>query len=157
MKLELDVEEVSKCLEVILQFVWRKAHKAKRLDFVFVDLKTGQTTYIKGDGTMAYTLPVDRKVTALIQPVDQFGNPAKVDGIPVWTASDPTFLTVTPSADGLSCVVEPVGPLGTSQLRVEGDADLGDGVKPIIGLADVEAVAGEAVAFNIQFGTPEPR
>lgn len=106
---------------------------------------------------MSYTLPVDRKVTAMIQPVDMYGNPALVEGAPVWTVSDPAVLSITPAADGMSCVVEPLGPLAVAQLKVEGDADLGAGVKTIVGLADIEAVAGEAVAFNVQFGTPEPK
>lgn len=145
------------CLDAVADFAGRHPKKAARLDFLFVDLTSGKTTKIKGDGSMSYTLPVDRKVAALIQPVDMYGNPALIEGVPVWSVSDPGVLAITPSVDGLSVVVEPLGPLAVAQLKVEGDADLGTGVKTIVGLADVETVAGEAVAFNVQFGTPEPK
>lgn len=157
MKLTLVDEEIHQFLEWLVGVLLKKMTRARQINFALVELVTGKTTYIKGDGSMAYTLPVDRKVAALIQPVDMYGNPAKIDGVPAWTVSDPGVLAITPAADGLSCVVEPVGPLGVAQLKVEADADLGAGVKPIMGLADIECVAGEAVAMNVSFGTPEPR
>ena len=65
-----------------------------------------------------------------IQPVDGAGHPAPVDGVPVWAVSDEKILTVTPSADGLSADIETTGELGTAQVTVTADADLGAGVVP---------------------------
>lgn len=96
-----------------------------------------------------FTLPDDKTASAAVAYVDAKGNPAKVDGTPVWSSSDDTILTVTPSSDGLTAEVTPVGPLGTAQVKVEADADLGAGVVPLISLADVEVVAGQAVAGNV--------
>jgi len=83
------------------------------------------------------------------------GNPARVDGVPVWRSSDETIATVTPAADGLSAVVGTAGGLGTAQISVEADADLGAGTRLITGLLDVEVRAAEAVAAIVTAGVPE--
>ena len=41
---------------------------------------------------------------------------------------------------------------GPVQFKATFDADLGDGVKELVALADLEVVAGEAVAGTISFG-----
>lgn len=100
-----------------------------------------------------------QKVGLAIQPVDGAGNPAKIDAAPVWDVigANPEILTVTASDDGLSAEVVTVGPLGTAQVRVVADADLGMGVKPITGILDVEVIASEAVAVVVNAGEPEDR
>lgn len=100
---------------------------------------------------MSFTLPDDKTATLSIQPVDAAGFPAAIDGIPVWSVSDPSVITVNVSADGLSAQLVPASPvvLGTSQVSVTVDADLGEGVTSIVGLLDVEVVAGTTVAVNI--------
>lgn len=95
-----------------------------------------------------------QQATATITPVDKKGQPASVDGVPVWASSDETIITVTPAADGMSAVVAAVGPLGTAKVSVSGDADLGPGVTPIFGTLDVTITQGQAVGFNIVLGTP---
>ena len=104
-----------------------------------------------------FTLPIGTPATAAISYVDSKGNPAKVDGAPKWSSSDETILSVFPSTDGMVATIEAAGGLGTAQVKVEADADLGGGVKPIITLGDVEVAAGEAVAGTLTFalsGTP---
>lgn len=96
-----------------------------------------------------FTLPDDKTASAAVSYVDAKGNPAKVEGKPVWSSSDDTVLKVTAADDGMSATIEPVGPLGVAQVKVEADADLGAGVSPIITLADVEVAAGTAVAGNV--------
>ena len=96
-----------------------------------------------------------QKCALAIAIVDRKGNPASVDGVPAWSSSDATLLTVEAGADGLSAVVTAVGPLGTAQVNVTADADLGGGVKPIAGVLDVQVVGGEAASVNISAGTPE--
>jgi hypothetical protein len=98
----------------------------------------------------------DQQVTASIQPVDAKGNPAKVDGIPEWTSSSADVAVVQAAPDGLSATVAGVD-IGTCQVNVSADADLGEGVKPLTGTLDVEVVAGSAVALSITTGTPEPK
>lgn len=98
-----------------------------------------------------------QKVAVTIQPVDSLGNPALVEGVPVWSVSDPNLLTLDVAADGMSGFVVTVGPVGLAQVNVSADADLGEGVTTITGLLDVEVIASEAVTFNITTGIPEPR
>jgi hypothetical protein len=62
--------------------------------------------------------------------------------------------TVEPAQDGLSAVVKAADELGTTQISVTADADLGEGVAPIAGTIDIEVVGGQAVALSIVAGTP---
>lgn len=85
---------------------------------------------------------------------DKAGNPANVDGAPVWSSSDTTVLTVAAAADGLSATAVATGKLGPAQVSVTADADLGSGTTSISGVLDVTVQAGAAVAANISAGTP---
>jgi hypothetical protein len=85
------------------------------------------------------------------------GNPASVDGIPIWASSDSTVLAVTPNPDGMSAAVMTVGP-GVGRISVTADADLGAGVTTINGVSeDVNVVLGpsqQASTFTFTFGLP---
>jgi hypothetical protein len=98
-------------------------------------------------------LPIDHTAIASITPVDAKGNPAPVEGAPIWASSNPTMLTVTPRADDGSgsykADLAPVGAVGTCQVNVSADADLGSGVSTITGILDVQTAAGQAVGFTI--------
>ncbi len=99
--------------------------------------------------TIMAELSIDQPGVASITPLDRAGNPARLDGVPTWTISDPTLATITPSEDGLQCAVQAVGPLGKVTLSVSADADLGEGVETLSGSAEIDIVAGEAVALNL--------
>lgn len=115
--------------------------------------------FFQGGNRLMETLKLqdDQKVSLQIAIVDAKGNPAVVDGTPIWSSSNEAILTVVAAADGMSAVATAVGPLGPSQIAVTADADLGAGVKPILGTQDVDVVAGEAVSVGITAGTPEPQ
>lgn len=85
------------------------------------------------------------------------GNPAQVDGVPVWASSDETVLAVTPADDGMSAMVDTVGP-GTARISVTADADTGSGTKTITGVSeDVNVTLGpssQASNFTFTFGAP---
>jgi hypothetical protein len=83
---------------------------------------------------------------------DAGGQPASVQGTPVWTSDNEAVLTVAPAADGLSAVVSAVGPVGTAQVSVSADADLGDGTTTITGVLDVEVIAGDATLIVLNPG-----
>lgn len=104
--------------------------------------------------SMAFKVPIDRKASFAFKPVDKNGNPALIDGLPVCTFSNPALGVLTTDAAGVGHLT-PVGPLGTAQLQVEADADIGVGVQKITALLDVELVAGTAVGFGIE-GTLDP-
>lgn len=102
-------------------------------------------------------LPNDQKVTASIQPVDAKGNPASIDGQAQWSSSNPQIANVQNiSADSLSADVIPGDQLGSCQINVQADADLGSGTQNITGVLDVTVMAGEAVGFVISTSEPTP-
>lgn len=115
---------------------------------------TAQTVHIQRSADMALILTDVQKVGLSVAFVTAKGNPAQVDGAPVWSVSDATVLSVVPAADGLSAEVVAVGPLGTSQVSVTADADLGEGVKALVGTLDVQVVASEAASIVINAGVP---
>jgi len=106
---------------------------------------------------MSLVLANDHKATASIQPVDAKGNPATIDGLAAWSSSSTDIVTVTNvSADSLSADIVPGTALGSAQINVTADADLGSGVTTINGVLDVQVVAGQAVGFTIQTSPPVP-
>jgi hypothetical protein len=105
---------------------------------------------------MSLILTDSQQAKLTIEPVDKAGNPAPVEGV-VWTTSDATILTVAAAADGLSAVVASTGKLGTVQVNVTGDAQIGVGDTEIAGVLDVEVKAGQAVSLNIAAGAPEEK
>jgi len=98
-------------------------------------------------------LPDDKSVAATASFVDAKGNPAQVEGVPVWGTDRPDLLAVTDNGDG-SATVAAVGPLGSGQVTCTADADLGAGVVPVVLLGTVEVIAGTAVGGVINFGEP---
>ena len=85
------------------------------------------------------------------------GNPAKVDGVPVWTASDPTVIdSVTPAADGMSAKLHITDTNGASQLTVNADVDMGPGVSNKDFVDTISVIPGDAVAADFAFGTVTP-
>lgn len=81
--------------------------------------------------------------------VDAKGNAATVDGVPAWALEGDPIGTVTPAADGLSAVIDLNGTLGKAQLSVRADADKTSEIRELVLTAEIEIVAGEAVAGSI--------
>lgn len=111
---------------------------------------------IQGEN-MNVVLPDTHQFPVSISVVDAKGNPAEVQGTPAWASSDDGIAVVVPASDGKSAVVAATGPLGTCQITVTADADLGDGVTNISGLLDVTVVAGAAVGISLAPGPTEPQ
>jgi hypothetical protein len=120
-------------------------------DFVFTAKFEGQKPQ---KGITMLQLTDIQKCDLSIQIVDAKGNAAPVDGAPVWSSSDESVATVAAAADGMSAVVTAAGALGTCQVNVGADADLGTGVTTITGTLDVSVVASQATTVTINTGTP---
>lgn len=105
-----------------------------------------------------FNLSIDEKVSVALAITDRTGAPARVDGAPVWATSDATLLAVTAAADGLSAeLVAGETADAVATVTVTADADLGDGVMPIVGVLTVALTGGRAQFIALTPGTPEPK
>jgi hypothetical protein len=106
---------------------------------------------------MSYTLPNGKMIRVKVSYVDAGGNPAVVDGVVTWASSNEEIASVdVDQTDTSNAVVVAAGTIGLAQISATADADLGEGVRELITLMDVEVVAGEAVAGTITpVGAPE--
>jgi hypothetical protein len=102
---------------------------------------------------VATKINIMQKLPVKLLITDAKGNPAAVDGAPTWTV-DNNLITLTPSADGMSCDCAAAGGIGTSTVTATVDADLGAGVTPILGTLDIEIDAGPATVVQLQPGAP---
>jgi hypothetical protein len=118
-------------------------------DVVFYAIVNGKKIRIED-----MILKANEKFKATVAFKDKFGNDAKVDGIPSFSGDD-NLATITPSEDGLSVEVLPKGPVGSFLLQCSADADMGEGVKAIIGELPVEIVAGDAERVELTAGPAE--
>jgi hypothetical protein len=112
-----------------------------------------QTRPLKGTLAMNTLALLDNQHCPLaIQAVDAAGNPTALPaGSVTWTTSNSAVAAVTPSADGMTCDVAAVGPLGTAQIGVSVI------VSPTVTLTGALAVTvGASAAASIQVvpGTP---
>ena len=107
---------------------------------------------------MSYTLPVDHLIVVQVGYVDAHGNAAKVDGAVAWSSSNDEIARVRVDvADSTMCTVTAAAGTGIAQITATADADLGEGVRELVTLLDIEVVAGEAVAGTINVvATPQP-
>ena len=149
------------CLSILKRMEKRQIEQGEQLERILVAVEAQPavgfvfTVEIEGqitEGATAITMTNSQQASATIQPVDKKGQPAPVDGVPVWASSDETIITVESAADGLSAVVKAVGPLGAAKVSVTADADLGTGVTSIFGSLDVTITQGQAVGITITLG-----
>ncbi len=94
-------------------------------------------------------LKVNQKAKISLAIKDKFGNAAQVDGKPAWALTDESLASLAVSEDGLSADLEPKGPIGSFSVQVSCDADLGEGVKEIIGSLPVDLSAGDAEVVEL--------
>lgn len=106
---------------------------------------------------MPFVLTTDQKARVSFTASDRYGNPASIDGVPRWESSDPTVAFVSTYDDGMAADVVTAGRLGSAQVSVRCDADLGDGVRELVGVLDVDVVGGEAVMIALTPAAAEPK
>jgi hypothetical protein len=86
-----------------------------------------------------------QQIVAHVSELDSKGNAADEPG--TWTVDRTDLVSVTPSADGLSCTFEALGGLGTAVVS------LTVGSLPTA-TATLDIVAGDAASVNISFDDP---
>lgn len=96
-------------------------------------------------------------------PMTKFGNPATVDGVPtIKILTEGTDVTLGPDENGNPLYVVS-GNTPTSaenppvQVEVTGDADMGDGVVPIVEVYEFILVTPQAVTLGSGFGEEEAK
>jgi hypothetical protein len=113
----------------------------------------------KGD-SMAMNVSVDQvpgTATITIAFQSQGGKPAKVDGVPAWSVSNANVVDkLTPAADGMSAEVHILDNEDATNIMVEADVDLGDGVKTKQFVDTLSVTAAEATAMIATLGPVTP-
>ena len=99
-------------------------------------------------------LKVTNKLPLSLKLIDKFGNDARVDGLPLWALTNPAMGVLAVATDGMSAVLTPAGVLGSFAVQVSADADMGEGVKVIVGNLPIDLLPGDAT--EIQFVSGEP-
>lgn len=100
---------------------------------------------------MNITSTKEEKIPLSLQPVTAAGNPAAVDGIPVWEITEGDA-TVEVAPDGLSAFIVSGSTIGTAKYRVSADADLGEGVRTIEIVGDYTITDAGAAALGLVAG-----
>ena len=115
----------------------------------------GENSITQYKGVSMLILTDSQKCSIFISPVDAKGNLAEVQNI-TFKSTNPDVLDVVQDLeDPKKAVVVALGPLGSAQVSVQADADLGEGIETLEGILDVEVKAGKAVALTVDAGTPE--
>lgn len=113
------------------------------------------TRPLSRESAMRLVISDSQKCGLSVSAVDKRGHAAQVENVR-WDVSDASLLSIeTDPIDPLKATVTAVGPIGSGQVNVTGDAQLGDGETPIAATLDVDVIAGAAVGFTVTTGTPE--
>jgi len=105
----------------------------------------------------------DEMVPILVKPTTAGGRPAKLDGTPVLSITSGNATSRAATAEEIAATPGLVGfaisedTEGSSEWKVEGDADLGEGVVPIVETGTYTYSAAPAVSVGASTGTPVPK
>lgn len=103
---------------------------------------------------MAKTITSTQQFGVTVNPTDKKGNPAPIEaGSAVWASSNDAVASVVPDENGGALVV--AQGIGTADISVSVDADLGAGVTTLVGVETVNVTIGGAVAVSIVAGAVE--
>ncbi len=98
----------------------------------------------------------EQQVNVTLHPVTATGRPATVDGPPTWTVQSGNS-TVTVAEDGLSADLISSDTPGDTEILVEADADLGQGVVPISDIIRLSVAGAQAANLGLVAGDPTPK
>ncbi len=102
----------------------------------------------QGEEITMLMMKVGQQSTVPVVFPDDRDQPAPVDGIPVWTKTGDGF-EMEVAADGMSVHVTSPGGVGSGQITVTADADLGAGFREVSGVLAVDVSAREAVRAEL--------
>lgn len=101
------------------------------------------------------TILVNTQRTVNAHFLTQDGSPALVDGVPVWSVSNPDVVEIIPTSSGFSVKLRGLTE-GTCEVRAVADADRGEGVREVSLSALIQVVYPEATGGEFSFSEPEP-
>lgn len=104
---------------------------------------------------MAFEMSDSQQVTLSINFTDKRGNPVDTPSgsSPEYSTDNTDLLRLTPSTDGMSCLVQAVGPLGSGVVTVKVADSSGNPLAA--GSIDVTIKSGAPTSINITPGTVE--
>lgn len=148
------LDRIESKLDQVLKLILRDEQIAVTLD-LSIEVE-GQIT----EGVVFMRMTDSQQAVGTIAPKNKRGGPAPVQpGSVLWTG--PSFVAVTPSADGLSATFVAIGvggddPGGPQEAfgSVSADADLGEGVVTISSRFPIQVVASQATDLGVTFGEP---
>jgi hypothetical protein len=113
--------------------------------------------FVNNQVTHMLTLDTTQQATVTAQAVDAKGRPTSLFSTPTWTESPAGIATLTPSADGLTCVIAGTT-VGATTVTVSGDASPATGMQSVIGTLPVTVTAAIATSITVTPGpiTPQP-
>lgn len=111
---------------------------------------TGFIFIVWGQEVNQVQMKDNQVLTVTIGPTDALGNPTTLDpaAAPAWAVDNAALATVTPSADGLSVQVKPVGPLGSFNVQCSIPAAGAEGA--LSGSLAVDIIASAATTIVLQ-------
>lgn len=91
--------------------------------------------------------------------LDTKGNPAPLDGPPVFESTDPSLCTFTADPNDPNIgIVSPIGPLSAGVgLTITADVKIGPEVKNVVAQGMVVIIPGEAQGFSVEVGEETPQ
>ena len=102
---------------------------------------------------MLITITNEQKVEVILAPLTEAGNPAQIDGAPVWEVIEGDA-TLEVAADGMSAYLVSGEANINSKIKVTADADLGDGISELSDIIDLAVVPATASLLGLSVGTP---
>lgn len=97
----------------------------------------------------------EQKILVTLAPTTASGNPAPLDGVPVWAVTEGDA-TLEVAEDGRSSYLIS-GDIGSSLILVTADPDMGEGVREISDVIALTVVAAEAASIGLSAGSPEQK
>lgn len=128
--------------------------KLVEIERAIIPAEAAQISFLLvSDGTLtevsSMQLKVDKQAQLKMKVKDIKGNDAQVDGVPAWALTDPALGSLEVDADGMGAKFIPAGPVGSLMVQVSADADLGEGVKSIMGELPIDLLPGEAAVIEL--------
>lgn len=103
---------------------------------------------------MDLSITSEQKINVRLNPKTAAGNPAAIDGAAQFTVESGNASVVV-DPDGLGATLISPDFADVSVIRVEADADLGEGVVPISDLINLSVSSPLAASLGLSAGTPE--